>query len=61
MACTEAVTVKTPDGAEKTLIPKKVWSLAPRGRRGVKVGLFQDPATGKYFRSKVPDAYPECS
>ncbi|MEM1916347.1 MAG: chromatin protein Cren7, partial [Ignisphaera sp.] len=42
-ACSKAVSVKTPDGAEKSLVPKKVWSLAPRGRKGVKIGLFQDP------------------
>ncbi|MCC6017398.1 MAG: chromatin protein Cren7, partial [Desulfurococcaceae archaeon] len=46
MACTKPVKVKTPEGAEKDLVPKKVWSLAPRGRKGVKIGLFQDPATG---------------
>ncbi|MEM4584479.1 MAG: chromatin protein Cren7 [Ignisphaera sp.] len=22
--------------------------------------MFQDPASGKYFRAKVPDDYPEC-
>ena len=60
-ACTKAVSVKAPDGTEKSLVPKKVWALAPRGRKGVKIGLFQDPATGKYFRAKVPDDYPECS
>jgi hypothetical protein len=58
--CTQSVKVKTPEGVEKDLVPKKVWSLAPRGRKGVKIGLFQDPATGKYFRAKVPDDYPEC-
>jgi len=61
MACTKAVKVKTPSGAEKDLVPKKVWSLAPRGRKGVKIGLFADPETGRYFRAKVPDDYPECS
>ncbi|MEM1541464.1 MAG: chromatin protein Cren7 [Ignisphaera sp.] len=59
-ACSKSVSVKTPEGAEKSLVPKKVWSLAPRGRKGVKIGLFQDPASGKYFRAKVPDDYPEC-
>jgi hypothetical protein len=59
-ACTQTVKVKTPEGVEKDLVPKKVWSLAPRGRKGVKIGLFQDPATGKYFRAKVPDDYLEC-
>ncbi|MEM2221532.1 MAG: chromatin protein Cren7, partial [Ignisphaera sp.] len=28
---------------------------------GVKIGLFADPETGRYFRAKVPDDYPECS
>jgi hypothetical protein len=55
------VKVKTPEGVEKELVPKKVWMLAPKGRKGVKIGLFQDPASGKYFRAKVPDDYPECS
>ncbi|NPA97696.1 MAG: chorismate-binding protein, partial [Crenarchaeota archaeon] len=32
----------------------------PKGRKGVKIGLFQDPSTGKYFRAKVPDDYPVC-
>jgi len=59
-ACTQSVKVKTPDGKEVTLVPKKVWMLAPKGRKGIKIGLFQDPSTGKYFRAKVPDEYPEC-
>ncbi len=58
--CTQPVKVRTPTGEEKELVPKKVWMLAPKGRKGVKIGLFQDPATGKYFRAKVPDDYPEC-
>jgi|UniRef100_A0A7J2TBH4 hypothetical protein len=61
MACTKPVKVKTPAGTEATLVPKKVWALSPKGRKGVKIGLFQDPASGKYFRAKVPDDYPECS
>jgi len=59
-ACTQSVKVKTPDGKEVALVPKKVWMLAPKGRKGIKIGLFQDPSTGKYFRAKVPDEYPEC-
>ena len=59
-ACTQPVKVRTPAGVEKELVPKKVWMLAPKGRKGVKIGLFQDPETGKYFRAKVPDEYPEC-
>lgn len=48
-------------GEEVELIPIKVWVLAPksRGRRGVKIGLFRSPKTGKTFRAKVPDDYPE--
>jgi len=61
LACTKPVKVKLPEGGEKELVPKKVWSLSPKGRKGVKIGLFQDPASGKYFRAKVPDDYPECS
>ncbi|BAA79414.1 hypothetical protein APE_0450a [Aeropyrum pernix K1] len=46
-------------GKEVELTPIKVWKLSPRGRRGVKIGLFKSPETGKYFRAKVPDDYPE--
>lgn len=58
--CKDAVKVKTQSGKDVELVPKKVWKLSPSGRRGVKIGLFQDPETGKYFRFKVPDNYPEC-
>ncbi len=48
-------------GEEVELVPIKVWLLAPksRGRKGVKIGLFKSPKTGKPFRAKVPDDYPE--
>ncbi|MEZ0393838.1 MAG: chromatin protein Cren7 [Desulfurococcaceae archaeon] len=58
--CKEKVKVTTPSGKELELVPKKVWQLNPRGRRGVKVGLFQDPDTGRFFRKKVADQYPIC-
>ncbi len=45
-------------GKEVQLVPKKVWELKPKNRKGVKIGLFQSPGTGKYFRAKVPDNYP---
>ncbi len=45
-------------GQEVELEPIKVWSLAPKGRKGVKIGLFKSPTTGKYFRAKVPENYP---
>ncbi|MCY0867866.1 MAG: chromatin protein Cren7 [Desulfurococcus sp.] len=61
MPCTDKVKTRTPSGRELELIPVKVWQLNPRGRKGVKVGLFQDPETGRYFRAKVPDEYPLCS
>jgi len=55
----KSVKVKDPTtGKEVELVPEKVWSLAPRGRKGVKIGLFKSPETGKYFRAKVPDNYP---
>ncbi|MEM1686328.1 MAG: chromatin protein Cren7 [Acidilobaceae archaeon] len=60
-ACTGKVKVKTPGGVEADLVPKKVWMLQPKGGKGVKIGLFQDPQTGKYFRAKVPPEYPECA
>jgi hypothetical protein len=44
------VKVKTPSGKEVELVPEKVWELAPRGRKGVKIGLFKDPETGRYFQ-----------
>lgn len=52
------VKVKTPSGKEMELVPEKTWVLAPKGRKGVKIGLFKDPETGKYFRHKLPDDYP---
>ena len=61
-ACEQPVKVRDPTtGNEVELVPIKVWVLAPRGRKGVKIGLFKSPETGKYFRVKVPDDYPECS
>ena len=55
----KTVKVKDPTtGKELELVPEKVWTLAPRGRKGVKIGLFKSPETGKYFRAKVPDSYP---
>lgn len=60
MTCTKKVKVKTPSGKELELVPIKVWQLAPEGRRGVKIGLFQDPETGRFFRVKVPEDYPTC-
>ena len=59
-ACTEPVRVRVPSGEELELVPKKVWMLAPKGRKGVKIGLFKDPISGRYFRVKVPDDYPLC-
>ncbi|MDM7275413.1 MAG: chromatin protein Cren7 [Thermoprotei archaeon] len=59
--CTKPVKVKTPAGTEANIVPKKVWMLQPKGGKGVKIGLFQDPSTGKYFRAKVPPDYPECA
>ena len=52
------VKVKTPTGKEMELVPEKAWELSPKGRKGVKIGLFKDPETGKYFRAKLPDDYP---
>jgi hypothetical protein len=40
------------------LTPIKVWVLSPKGKRGVKIGLFQSPSTKQYFRARVPDNYP---
>ncbi|AMD30944.1 MAG: chromatin protein Cren7 [Acidilobus sp.] len=54
-----AVRVKDPTtGKDVELAPIKVWTLAPKTRKGVKIGLFKSPETGKFFRAKVPDDYP---
>jgi len=53
-----SVKVKTPSGKEADLTPEKVWLLAPKGRKGVKIGLFKDPESGKYFIHRLPDDYP---
>ena len=61
MACEKPVRVRDPHtGKELELVPVKVWVMAPPGRKGVKIGLFRNPETGKYFRAKVPDDYPTC-
>jgi len=61
MLCQEPVKVRNPaTGEEEELVPIKVWILAPKGRKGVKIGLFKSRKTGKYFRAKVPDEYPVC-
>ncbi len=53
------VKVRDPySGKEIELEPIKVWTLAPKTRKGVKIGLFKSPETGKFFRAKVPDDYP---
>lgn len=46
-------------GKELELVPLKVWKLSPSGKRGIKMGLFQNPETKQYFRARVPDDYPE--
>lgn len=54
----KAVKVRDPyTGMEVELVPKKVWELKPKNRKGVKIGLFKSE-TGKFFRAKVPDDYP---
>ncbi|MBP1357819.1 MAG: chromatin protein Cren7 [Sulfolobus sp.] len=58
MSAKRSVKVKTPSGKEVDLVPEKAWTLAPKGRKGVKIGLFKDPESGKYFRHKLPDDYP---
>ncbi len=60
MTCRNEVKIRdTTTGKEVKLVPEKMWVLAPRGRKGVKIGLFKSPETGKYFRAKLPDDY-EC-
>ncbi|MCE4608131.1 MAG: chromatin protein Cren7 [Caldisphaeraceae archaeon] len=53
------VKVKDPStGKEVELQPIKVWTLAPKSRKGVKIGLFKSPESGKFFRARVPENYP---
>lgn len=51
-------------GGEVELRPLRVWTLEYverflfiKRRRTIKVGLFQSPSTGKYFRVRLPDDY----
>lgn len=61
MHCETPVKVRDPStGRTVELTPIKVWELRPRGRKGVKIGLFKSPDTGNYFRAKVPEDYPQC-
>ncbi len=43
---------KCPKCGEEVAKPIKTWVLAPKGRKGVKIGLFQC-SNGHYFRAKV--------
>ncbi len=42
-------------GKEEMLVPKKVWKI----RDNLKMGQFQCPHTGRFFKAKVPIDYPE--
>ncbi len=42
-------------GKEEMLVPKKVWKI----RENLKMGQFQCPHTGRFFKAKVPIDYPE--
>ncbi len=60
MAAKKKVKVKDKTtGKIVELVPIKVWRLAPKGKKGIKIGLFQSPETKQYFRARVPDDYPE--
>jgi len=43
---------KCPKCGAEVPTPEKTWELAPRGRRGITIGLFKCP-NGHYFRAKV--------
>ncbi|ADY01022.1 hypothetical protein VMUT_0812 [Vulcanisaeta moutnovskia 768-28] len=43
------------DGQSMKLKPVKVWMLAPKGRRGVIIGLFKCPG-GKVVRKAIGKA-----
>jgi len=54
MACPK-VRVKV-EGKEVEVEPLKAWRLAPRGRKGVVVGIVM--VEGRKRRVKLPDDYP---
>jgi len=33
--------------------PIKTWTLAPKGKKPVVIGIFRCPNCGKYFRAKA--------
>lgn len=43
---------KCPKCGAEVSTPLKSWVLAPKGRKGVEIGLFKCPA-GHYFRAKM--------
>ncbi|MEZ0289526.1 MAG: chromatin protein Cren7 [Sulfolobales archaeon] len=59
MPCKPIKIIDRTTGKEIEIAPIKVWSVGPKGRKAVKLGLFKSPETGRYFRAKVPDDY-EC-
>ncbi len=59
--CNEPVKVVDPtSGQVVELVPIAVWKLVPPDKHGMKMGVFKSLVTGKYFRARVPDDYPEC-
>ncbi len=49
---------KCPKCGAEVKEPIKTWVLAPKGRKGVIIGLFRCP-NGHYFRAKVGEAPPK--
>ena len=44
---------KCPRCGTEVLQPEKKWRLAPKGAKGVIIGLYRCPNCGKYFRAKA--------
>lgn len=44
---------KCPKCGTEVAQPTKTWTLAPKGRKPVTVGLFKCPSCGAYFRAAV--------
>lgn len=44
---------KCPKCGTEVESPMKTWTLAPKGRKGVTIGLFKCPNCGAFFRSGI--------
>ncbi|MCC6012813.1 MAG: chromatin protein Cren7 [Candidatus Verstraetearchaeota archaeon] len=44
---------KCPKCGTEVASPTKTWTLAPKGRKAVTIGLFKCPNCGAYFRAGI--------